>query len=135
MPTEQRILGQWSVAYLPPGGGQIPGRLCVTDRQVLFEADVEAGRLQPRTRATLDGRSLAYALDLDCGQVAYDGRCLRLTIGKAAIEDVRPARAGLGQGVRLTLKDNGSVHLFAVGLRPVRRLLRALCSCPPEGAQ
>jgi hypothetical protein len=40
MADNEHLLGNWSIAYVPPAGGKYLGQLRVTDRRVVFVADV-----------------------------------------------------------------------------------------------
>lgn len=122
----ERLLGQWAVNYLAPPGYRFPGQLAVTDRRVIFLGEAEARALQPLAVGALDSTALAYALDLDAEHVAYTAPHLRITIPKAHIECASPDCLFLNNLVNLTLRNNGSLHIFERALWPVAPLLHAI---------
>jgi hypothetical protein len=122
----ERLLGQWAVSYLSPPGYRFPGHLAVTDRRILFVGEVEAQTLQPLIVGAVDATAIAYALDLDAEHVTYTAPHLRLSIPKTHIECASPDCLFLNNLVNLTLRNNGSLHLFERALLPVTPLLHAI---------
>ena len=126
MELGERVLGKWAVNYLPPAGGRYPGPLQVTNLRILFVAEVDIHKLQPLIVGTVDSAAVAYALDLDPCHVTYEAKRLCLSIPKSHIDCITPDGVLLDNCVRLTLKNNGSVHLFERGLLPVNDVVRAI---------
>ena len=126
MEPDEQVLGKWAVNYLPPAGGRYPGHLQVTDRRILFAAQVEVGKLQPLIVGAVDSAAVAYALDLDPCHVTYEAGRLCLSIPKSHIDCVSPDCVLLDNCVSLTLKNNGSVHLFERGILPVNDVVHAI---------
>ena len=122
----ERALGQWAVNYLAPSGQRFPGHLTVTDRRVIFLGEVEARRFQAHIVGAINATTIAYALDLDVEHVTYAANQLCVSIPKTHIECVSPDCLFLNNLVNLTLKNNGSMHLFERVLLPIAPLLHAI---------
>jgi hypothetical protein len=125
MLTDERFLGHWLVDYLPPAGGWLRGELSLTDQRLLFRAAAAPAWLARRVTDPLDECAAAFALDLDPGQAAYDGNRLTICLQRADLACVSFGRDGLRRCVSITIRDNGSIHLFAYGLLPAPRLAAA----------
>jgi hypothetical protein len=124
--VDERWLGRWAVNYVSPAGWRFPGHLIVTDRRVLFMGELEPQRIQPHIVGPVDATSVAYALDLDLEHVTYTGNHLCLSIPKAHIECVTPDCLLLYNSVSLTLRNNGSIHMFERSLLSVTPLVQAI---------
>jgi hypothetical protein len=129
--ADEQLLGSWPVAYVPPCGDRYSGRLWVTDQRLVYEGLADVPRLQRNVAGAVTSVTVAYALDLDAECVAYgDGR-LSFFIPKSRLDCVAASQHFLGQGASVTIKDNGSIHIFETGWRPAADLLQALRQqCP-----
>lgn len=107
-------------------GWRFPGRLVVTDRRVLFMGVVEPQRIQPHIVGPVDATSVTYALDFDLERVTYAGNHLCLSIPKAHVECVTPDCLLLNNYVSLTLRNNGSIHMFERSILALTPLVRAI---------
>jgi hypothetical protein len=124
--ADERLLGRWAVNYVSPAGWRFPGHLVVTERRVLFMGELEPQRIQPYIVGLVDATSVAYALDLDPEHVTYTGNHLCLSIPKAHIECVTPDCSLLNHSVSLTLRNNGSIHVFERSILSVTPLVQAI---------
>lgn len=122
----ERLLGQWAVSYLSPPGYRFSGHLAVTDRRLIFLGEAEPRAVQPLIVGAVNATAIAYAFDLDIEHVTYAAPHLRLSIPKAHIECASPDCLFLNTLVNLTLRNNGSQHLFERILLPVTPLLHAI---------
>ncbi len=86
MAAGERVLGSWRVTYLPPCDAEYTGQLWVTDRRVVFAAEVSADLLGRVVAGPVDAAAVACALDLDATHVAYEQGCLAISIPKSQIE-------------------------------------------------
>ncbi len=126
MSDNEHLLGKWSIAYLPPAGGKYPGQLRVTNRRVVFIAEVKPDCLERTVSGPIDGEAVACALDLGWGNVTYDGSHLLISIPASQIEYVMSDDWLLNHCLSLTIKNNGSIHQFEKGLLPVGGIVRAI---------
>lgn len=126
MTADEHLLGKWSITYVPPSGDQYRGQLQVTDRRVIFAADVEPDRFEETVIGPIDCEAVACALDLDPPNVAYDGTHLFVSIPAAQIECVMADDWLFDHRVSLTIKNNGSIQQFDKGLLPVTDVVRAI---------
>ncbi len=126
MEEDERVLGNWPVDYIPPAGWRYHGQLCVTDRRVLFAADVDCSQFERAVIGPVDCEAVAYALDLDAPNVAYDGSHLLVSIPASQIECVTADHKLFDHWVSLTIKNNGSIQLFDKGVLPVTAVVRAI---------
>ena len=126
MADDEHMLGQWVMAYLPPSGGKYRGRLRVTDRRVVFAADVSPDRFLQVVTAPIDCEAVACALDLDLPNIAYDGSHLWVSIPVGQIECVTTDDWLLHHCVNLTIKNNGSIQQFDKGLLPATRVVQTI---------
>ena len=126
MEDGERVLGNWSVDYIPPAGHRFRGQLCVTDRRVMFAAEVDRRQFEGAVIGPVDCEAVAYALDLDAPNVAYDGSHLLISIPASQIERVTADHSLLDNCASLTIKNNGSIQLFDKGLLPVTAVVRAI---------
>ncbi|MBK8953476.1 MAG: hypothetical protein IPM85_15655 [Chitinophagaceae bacterium] len=94
MPEEQ-VIDTWTLLYSPPGGGKFNGKLTVTNKRLLYDAqyDVSAKGL------------LSEAMFAKWGSEGY------LEIIKSDITDVKAEKSFLDKKAILTLSD-GSKHTF-----------------------
>lgn len=119
-------VGRWRVCYCPPAGGSLPGELVLTGQALVFTGLVRPEWLAGRIVGPIDECAVAYCLDLDPGQAEYDGAALRLVLTRTAIEAAVHGRDGLRPCLRLSLRNNGSIHSFSGGRLPARRLAETL---------
>lgn len=107
--ADEKILDTWTILYIPPGGGKYNGKLTVTDKRLLYDAqyDVSAKGL------------LSEALFIKWGSEGY------LDIEKAAIINVQAEKNFFAKKAILTLAD-GSTHTFHYGALNIDKLLAAI---------
>jgi hypothetical protein len=102
-------LGDWTLFYLPPGGGKYNGSLVVTDQRLLYDAKFDA---------SVRGM-LAEAAFVKWGSEGF------LEIPKSAIAGVEVEKKLLSKRCILTLHD-GSRHTFDRGALSVDEVAAAL---------
>lgn len=102
------MLGDWTLNYLPPGGGRYTGKLTVTDRRLVFDA-----RFDTSPAGTL--KSL----------IVLEGGSGYLVIPKASIRATEVRSGMLSKRVVVTLED-GSRHAFDYGMLSVRKIAEAV---------
>lgn len=106
----EQELGGWTLNYLPPGGGRYTGRLVVTDRRLLFDAQFD-------TSVTGTLKSL----------IILEGGHGYLEIPRAAIRSTEARSGLLSKRVVVTL-DDGSQHAFDYGMLSVKKIAEALAA-------
>lgn len=106
---EENAIDNWTIMYIPPGGGKYNGKLTVTNKRLLYDAkyDVSAKGL------------LDEALFIKWGSEGY------LEINKSAISDVQIEKSFLSKKVIVTLSD-GSKHTFNYGALSVDKVAAAI---------
>ncbi len=124
--ADEQLLGSWPVAYVPPCGDRYSGRLWVTDQRLVYEGLADLPHLQRNVAGAVTSVTVAYALDLDAECVAYGAGLLSFFIPKSQLTCVAANQHFLSQGASVTIKNNGSVHIFETGLHPAAALLQAL---------
>ncbi|MBK6936754.1 MAG: hypothetical protein IPH18_07585 [Chitinophagaceae bacterium] len=108
MPEEQ-VIDTWTLLYSPPGGGKFNGKLTVTNKRLLYDAqyDVSAKGL------------LSEAMFAKWGSEGY------LEIIKSDITDVKAEKSFLAKKAILTLSD-GSKHTFNYGMLSIDKVITAI---------
>lgn len=104
----ERVLGEWTMNYLPPTGGRYTGKLTVSDRRMCFAATFDTS-----LRGTL------AQLVLVTGAEGY------VEIPKSSITAVEAQRSLLRKRVLVTL-DDGSRHTFDYGALSVDKVVAAI---------
>lgn len=104
----ERELGSWTLNYLPPGGGRYTGKLVVTDRRLLFDAQFD----------TSVGGVLRQL-------IVFEGSQGYLEIPKASIASVAVRSGLLSKRVIVTLAD-GTEHAFDYGMLSVKKVAEAI---------
>lgn len=107
-PGEQE-LGDWTVNYLPPGGGRYTGKLLVTDKRLLYDAKFD-------TSVTGTLRDVAFVQFGSHGEMIID---------KSAITNVEVSKKVLKKKVIVTLED-GSEHTFDYGMLSIDNMAAAI---------
>jgi hypothetical protein len=105
----ESIIDTWTILYSPPGGGKYNGKLTVTNKRLLYDAqfDVSAKGL------------LSEALFVKWGSEGY------LEISKAEITNVQIEKSFLAKKAVLTLAD-GSKHTFNYGVMNIDKVVEAI---------
>ncbi|MFI5386004.1 MAG: hypothetical protein ACHQ50_07770 [Fimbriimonadales bacterium] len=107
-PGETEI-GNWTLFYLPPGGGKFNGKLTVTNLRLLYDAKYDA---------SVKGM-ISEALFVKWGSEGY------LEIEKKDIQGVEVQKKFLSKKCILTLTD-GSVHTFDYGALNIDKCAEAI---------
>jgi hypothetical protein len=107
-PNETKI-DTWSILYSPPGGGKYNGKLTITNKRLLYDAqfDVSAKGL------------LSEAMFAKWGSEGY------LEINKTDIKDVEVEKNFLAKKAIVVLSDN-SKHVFNYGALNVDKVVEAI---------
>lgn len=107
--SDEYKIDTWTILYTPPGGGKFNGKLTVTNKRLLYEAqfDVSAKGL------------LSEALFAKWGSEGY------LEINKADITDVQAEKSFLAKKAIVTLAD-GSKHVFNYGMLNIDKVVAAI---------
>ena len=103
----ERELGDWTLNYVPPGGGRYTGKLTVTDRRLIFDAKFDtsaAGTLRE--------------LFVGSGEGGY------VSIPKSAIT-ATDVKGSLKKKIVVRLEDGGE-HTFDYGVLPVKNVVAAI---------
>ena len=106
---EENKIDTWTILYMPPGGGKFNGKLTVTNKRLLYDAqfDVSAKGL------------LSEALFAKWGSEGY------LEINKEDITDVQAEKSFLAKKAIITLND-GSKHVFNYGMLNIDKVVEAI---------
>lgn len=106
---EENKIDTWTILYMPPGGGKFNGKLTVTNKRLLYDAqfDVSAKGL------------LSEALFAKWGSEGY------LEINKEDITDVQAEKSFLAKKAIITLND-GSKHVFNYGMLNIDKVVDAI---------
>ena len=106
---DEAVIDTWTLIYTPPGGGKYNGKLTVTNKRLLYDAqyDVSAKGM------------LSEALFVKWGSEGY------LEIPKADIRDIRAEKSFLAKKAVITLND-GSVHTFNYGVLNIDKVIDAM---------
>ena len=107
--TDEAKIDTWTIMYHPPGGGRYNGKLTVTNKRLLYDAqfDVSAKGL------------LSEAMFIKWGSEGF------LEINREHIINVATEKSFLTKKVILTLTD-GSKHIFNYGAMNIDKLLAAI---------
>jgi hypothetical protein len=107
-PGESKI-DTWTLIYSPPGGGKYNGKLTITNKRLLYDAqyDISAKGL------------LSEAMFVKWGSEGY------LEINKSDIADVQVEKSFLAKKTILTLSD-GSKHTFNYGVMNIDKVVDAI---------
>jgi|SRR5579871_3115779 len=106
---DETNLGNWTLFYLPPGGGKFNGKLTVTNKRLLYDAKYDA---------SIKGM-VTEALFIKWGSEGY------LTIDKSDIQNVEVQKKLLSKRCILTLSD-GSQHAFDYGALNIDKCVEAI---------
>lgn len=104
----ERELGDWTINYLPPGGGRYLGKLVVTDRRLLFDAKFDTSVTGALKELIITSGSHGY-----------------LSIPKASIQSVDVKSGFFKKKVIVTLQD-GNPHTFDYGMMSVKKVAAAI---------
>lgn len=107
-PDETKI-DTWTLFYLPPNGGKYNGKLTVTNRRLLYDAQFDA---------SVKGM-LEEAIFIKWGSEGY------LEIDKKDITGTEVQKKLLSKRVLVTLAD-GSVHTFDYGALNIDKVAAAI---------
>jgi hypothetical protein len=99
----------WTILYIPPNGGKYNGKLCVTDRRLLYDAMYDA---------SFKGYVAGF-VTMRFGSEGY------LEIDKKDIQRVDVTRKLLSKRCTLTLSD-GSRHAFDYGAMNIDKVVTAI---------
>lgn len=102
-------IGDWTLFYLPPGGGKFNGKLTVTNMRLLYDAKYDASAKG----------MLTEALFIKWGSEGY------LEIDKKDITNVETQKKLLSKRCILTLTD-GSQHIFDYGALNIDKCAEAI---------
>lgn len=106
---EEQVIDTWTLLYSPPGGGKFNGKLTVTNKRLLYDAqyDVSAKGL------------LSETMFAKWGSEGY------LEIVKSDISDVKAEKSFFAKKAVLTLSD-GSKHTFNYGMLNIDKVVTAI---------
>ncbi len=100
----ETAIDTWTLIYTPPGGGNVNGRLTVTNQRLLYDAKFDASLI---------------------GMLGHYAASGRLVIDKGDIASVEVQKKLLSKKAILTLAD-GSVHVFNYGAMNIDRVVAAI---------
>ena len=108
---DEQVIDTWTLIYTPAGGGKYNGKLAITNKRLLYDAqyDVSAKGL------------LSEAMFVKWGSEGY------LEINKLDISDVQVEKSFLAKKAILTLKD-GTQHTFNYGVLNIDKVVNAINS-------
>ena len=106
---DESIFGEWTLNYIPPGGGRYTGILAVTDKRVLFDAKFD----------TSFTGIIEETMFIKHGSEGY------ISIPKDRISKVEIVKKGIQKNVAVTL-DTGAVHTFNYGVMKVDKIADAI---------
>lgn len=106
---EEQVIDTWTLLYSPQGGGKFNGKLTITNKRLLYDAqyDVSAKGL------------LSEAMFVKWGSEGY------LEINKSDITDVKAEKSFLAKKAIITLTD-GSKHTFNYGMLNIDKVIAAI---------
>lgn len=106
---EEQVIDTWTILYSPPGGGKFNGKLTITNKRLLYDAqyDVSAKGL------------LSEAMFVKWGSEGY------LEINKSDITEVKAEKSFLAKKAVITLTD-GSKHTFNYGMLNIDKVIAAI---------
>ena len=106
---EEHVIDTWTILYSPPGGGKFNGKLTITNKRLLYDAqsDVSAKGL------------LSEAMFVKWGSEGY------LEINKSDITGVNAEKSFLAKKAVVTLTD-GSKHTFNYGMLNIEKVITAI---------
>jgi hypothetical protein len=107
-PGETEI-GNWTLLYVPPGGGKYNGKLVVTNKRLLYDAKFDM---------SVKG-IVEEALLIKSGSDGY------IQIPKECIKNVEVKKSFISKKVILTL-DNGDIHTFDYGMLGIDKVAEAI---------
>lgn len=126
---DENSLGSWFVRYQPPQGGRFPGQLTLTTHRLIFEfelVDATVRQIDDLVIGPIDDVAIAAAFDLDVPHVHHSDRQVRLTIPLESLERVVPGNLWFNNWVEVMIKDNGSIQVFELGVRPVTPIVKTI---------
>ena len=106
---DESIIGEWTLNYIPPGGGRYTGNLAVTDKRILFDAKFD----------TSFSGIIEEAMFIKHGSEGY------ISVPKDRISKVEIVKKGLQKNVVVTL-DTGAEHTFNYGVMKVDKIAEAI---------
>ncbi len=127
--TQENRLGCWFVHYQPPHGGRFPGPLALTSHHLQFEfelVEATARQIEALVTGPIDDIALAAAFDLDIPNVHCADRRVRLALPLESLEKVVAGHLWFSHWIEVTIKDNGSIQVFELAVRPVMPVVQAL---------
>ena len=107
-PGETEI-GNWTILYVPPGGGKYNGKLVVTNKRLLYDAKFD---VSPKGL-------IEEALFVKFGSEGF------VVIPKERITNVEISKSFFSKKVILTL-DNGEKHTFDYGALNIDKCAEAI---------
>ncbi len=111
MPLDEgeQSLGTWTIMYLPPEGGRYNGKLNVTDRRLIYDAqfDISASGV------------VDEALFFKSGSEGY------VVIPRERIQEVKAKKSFTAKKIILTL-DDGQEHVFSYGMMSIDKIVDAI---------
>ena len=105
----ESIIDKWTILYVSPKGGNFNGKLTVTNKRLLYDAQFDI---------SMDGL-LEEALFHKFGSEAY------IVIPKDKIKDVAVKKSFFKKKIILTL-DNGQEHIFDYGMLNIDKVAEAI---------
>jgi hypothetical protein len=108
--SDEKLLGEWTINYVPPQKGRYLGTLLVTDQRLLFDAQFDM---------SMKG-ILKETLFIIKGSHGY------LEIPKNMIQDVRTEKSLFKK--KVILEVEGEEHQFDYGILSVSKLFKAIAN-------
>ncbi len=105
----EKLIDKWTILYKPHGGGTYNGKLYVTDKRLLYDAQFDAS-----VKGVLN-EALFYQF----------GSQMFVAIPKDEITSVDVKSSFLKKQIILTLK-NGETHIFDYGMLSVKKVAEAI---------
>jgi len=101
----------WTLLYVPPSGGKFNGKLTITNKRLIYEAQYDASIL-----GTIAASS-AYAPS----SLGYS------SFPKDDIENIETSKSFLSKKAIITMK-NGEKHIFDYGMLNIDKVVAAMTS-------
>ena len=105
----ETIIDKWTLVYVPPGGGKYNGKLTVTNKRLLYDAQFDA---------SFSGM-IDEVLFYKTGSEGY------VVIPKEMITNVEVKKSFFKKKVILTL-NNGDEHIFDYGMLNIDKVAEAI---------
>ena len=105
----EKDLGTWTILYQPPKGGKYNGKLTITDKRLLYDAQFDVS-----SRGMIE-----EALFVKWGSVDF------IVIPKSRIKNVVAEKSFFAKKAVITL-DNGDIHTFNYGMLNIDKVIEAI---------